>query len=467
MANLVNTLNPNATMPDLGVAPVPNVQLGMDPMPAAAESLPQLPDVHPMVRGANPLEQNIANDQQQLQKVRWAQQNPWGTANNHPGTFGKIAHVLSTAGQIAGDIFAPSVMALAPGTNLNRDIQGGHLAHELNAEQEEESQNQGRDASTQATNLANANEPTKAKLGNELTQSEIDKNNTPPPVNLNQAYGVAVQRAINAGRDPHTDPVVQQLEDAIVGVQPGQNKPEGAPKTIDVVPPGSKNPHTMGYDPATKKFDIDEGEHYEKPTVVNVNAGNAALDRETKQYGTPYQKGVDSANAQLEKIADARAMINGNAEAQGLGIPKVLTALVGGQGTGVRITQAELQSIAHARGLQGDVEGTLSKLAGKGALSHDQQRQLTQIMDDVKARIEQKQAIHSGALDAISGASSREQIIQADKDARKKLSDLETGGASPAGGTPSGAMMFARDPSGKLHQAPAGTPLPPGWKEGR
>src|ERR1700744_561266 len=128
-------------MPDLGVAPMPNVQLGMDPMPAAAESLPQLPDVHPMLRAASPLEQNISNDQQQLQKVKWAQNNGWGTANNHPGTWGKIAHVLSVAGNIAGDIVAPGVMANVPGTEMNRSLQAGGLTHRLNAEQQEESQN--------------------------------------------------------------------------------------------------------------------------------------------------------------------------------------------------------------------------------------------------------------------------------------------------------------------------------------
>jgi len=45
-------------------------------------------------------------------------------------------------------------MALTPGTNLNRDIQEGHLVHQLNQEQEEESQNEGRDAETAHTNAA-------------------------------------------------------------------------------------------------------------------------------------------------------------------------------------------------------------------------------------------------------------------------------------------------------------------------
>ena len=65
------------------------------------------------------------------------------------------------------------------------------------------------------------------------------------------------------------------------------------------------------------------------------------------------------------------------------------------------------------------------KLAGQGSLSKAQQQQLTQILDDVKARVEKKAAVHSAALDAINGAGSREQIIQADKQARQQLQQIE------------------------------------------
>lgn len=47
-------------------------------------------------------------------------QNPWGSAENHPGRLGKIAHVAARIGNIAGDIFAPETMALIPGTDLNK-----------------------------------------------------------------------------------------------------------------------------------------------------------------------------------------------------------------------------------------------------------------------------------------------------------------------------------------------------------
>lgn len=153
----------------------------------------------------------------------------------------------------------------------------------------------------------------------------------------------------------------------------------------------------------------------------------AALDRETTKFSKPHEKAVADATAQLEKIADARAMINGNAESQALGIPKVLTALVSGVGSGVRITQPELNAIGTARGVKGDVEGFINSVSGKGKLTDTQKQQLTGILNDVETRVRQKQAIANDALDKINGAGSRGEIIQHDKDARKALSDLETG----------------------------------------
>ena len=64
--------------------------------------------------------------------------NPWGTAENHPGVLGKIAHGLAKAGNIAGDILAPSTMALIPGTELNRRAAYGENQRNLaGAEQRE------------------------------------------------------------------------------------------------------------------------------------------------------------------------------------------------------------------------------------------------------------------------------------------------------------------------------------------
>lgn len=197
-------------------------------------------------------------------------------------------------------------------------------------------------------------------------------------------------------------------------------------------------PHKVVVDENTGDVVKDLGQSGIKPATVNVNAGLTESDRLGTRLAKPYQTSLDASNAQLEKIADARAMINGNAEAQALGVPKVLTALVSGQGSGVRITQPELNAIARARGIQGDIEGTLNKWAGKGTLTKQQQAQITQILDDVKARIRLKQQIANETLDTINGAEKREDVVAADKAARKRLADLEggsTGTTTTTGGT--------------------------------
>ena len=46
-------------------------------------------------------------------------ENPYGSAGNHPGIFGKIEHGLAMAGNIAGNILAPGVMGMTPGTQMH------------------------------------------------------------------------------------------------------------------------------------------------------------------------------------------------------------------------------------------------------------------------------------------------------------------------------------------------------------
>src|SRR5271163_357500 len=59
----------------------------------------------------------------QIQRLQDQKDNPWGSPDNHPGTLGKIGHVLGRIGNIAGDIVAPGTLANIPGTDINRTMQ--------------------------------------------------------------------------------------------------------------------------------------------------------------------------------------------------------------------------------------------------------------------------------------------------------------------------------------------------------
>jgi hypothetical protein len=76
------------------------------------------------------------------------QRHPWGTAENHPGTLGKIGHVLSRIGNIAGDVVAPGTMSLIPGTELNRREREAGLESKVAGAKKEESEETLRTAQT-------------------------------------------------------------------------------------------------------------------------------------------------------------------------------------------------------------------------------------------------------------------------------------------------------------------------------
>lgn len=188
-------------------------------------------------------------------------------------------------------------------------------------------------------------------------------------------------------------------------------------------------------------------EYQQIQSAARGGNGAAGLNSASARLTKPYQAALSSAEAQIGKIDDASSLIGGNAEAQAIGIPKVLTALVSGQGTGVRITQAELAGIARARGISGDFEGTLNKWSGKGQLSTEQQQQLKGILADARARILQKQQIANDALDEMNRANSEADIAAADTKARQRLTALEGGAASGAGaGTTDSAFSWDSHP---------------------
>jgi hypothetical protein len=209
----------------------------------------------------------ISNDQQQLEKVRWQQANPWGTPENHPGKLGKIAHAFSTLGNIAGDIFAPAVTANIPGSQLNLKGQEQGLTHRLNAEIGDESQNAYRNAETGKTQEETAEAPGKAASeeglqGAQTAEAQAKVNQGP---DLATAYAHRVNQVLKEGGDPATDPTVMHLQDAITSIQRQPAPRADESKTTDILGPDGKE-HTMGWDDKTKRYDVDMGRKGEKPT---------------------------------------------------------------------------------------------------------------------------------------------------------------------------------------------------------
>lgn len=252
---------------------------------------------------------------------------------------------------------------------------------------------------------------------------------------------------IQAGKAPDKQTgTVHQLEDGTLIIAHPNGK--ATPVTIDGQPAkGKVTEHTEN---AEQQFVDEYLKAHAGATIAQAQHAYAqnrqlppqrdpdvALDREVTHYSKPFQTALTAADQQLDRIREAQAMLHsGSAEAQALAVPKVLTALVSGQGTGVRITQPELDSIASARGIKGGFQAFIQKIETGQRLTPQQSQDLQGILSDIEQRVMQKQSIHNGALDRINGARSREEMIQADKEARKALADLEKGGMPRSIGIP-------------------------------
>lgn len=453
--NLVHHVDPQTETPPISkIADLKSLTSQGNEEPPQAISMPpaSMPNAQPSLPSVKAPRSTSAGDEAELSRklstgsgisqIAGKIENS-GLGQAHP-VLGKIlgigAQGLAQLGDIGLRTLAPSVDIATPGTSLHHlaDIRGDQRqVGEDVANEEKQAQTGEVRARTQA--LENPADEVTPLATDQGYVGLSKKTGQASPIMVNGEQAQPVDKTKDAAPSVHVLPngqVISVSRDPKTGVSKADVVYEGDPSVKTEVKQLEKNgkPHQVLINSSTGQEIKDLGETGEKPPVVNVNAGNAALDRESSRFAKTHEKAVNDANAQLEKIADARAMINGSAEAQALGIPKVLTALVSGQGSGVRITQPELNAIGQARGVQGDVQGWLNSVSGKGKLTSQQKGQLTQILDDVQARILQKQGIANGALDRINSAGSREEIIQADKEARQKIGDLEKGGSAASSG---------------------------------
>ena len=187
------------------------------------------------------------------EKARFQKDNPLGSPGNHPGILGKIGHVAGTVGNVIGNAaLGPGNMAFIPGSqaNLNARIGAGAGA------EKDETENAQREAMAGEAEARTGAE----KATTEHTQQETQDLRNKPAVEptLLQDYTTAVQDAIKHGQDPNKSPAVQQLSDAITGIQPQKPAADKTPPHITALGADGKS-HIMERDPGTGQYSIDRG----------------------------------------------------------------------------------------------------------------------------------------------------------------------------------------------------------------
>lgn len=344
---------------------------------------------------------------------------------------------LARAGDIAASVFAPNVAQFIPGTTLHHNMLVNQAirnvaqdqAQEKNAADVADTQ-----AQTQQRQVANANAPieaadrhrlTQAQIGNLTSETDARNNPTPKPKTIEEQ---AFDYAVSQGKNPL---------DALTAVYGSKNtRDAGLPQQyLDAIASGDETKAAL------IRRVINDTSTAPRLQVINAtaaNSGNRSQDAQTQREYTAAAKDLGSqfstAQTQADTLATARQEINSGATGQAAGTIKTLVALAGGKGTGVRITQAELNAIAHARGIQGDFEGAINRLQGKGSLSPEQVRQMDALLGDVENKIREKMGLQDQYLDRLSSAGSPQEIRQIQSEYRKELLGAGKSAVTPPAG---------------------------------
>ena len=378
---------------------------------------------------------------------------------NHP-TAGKFLGNLAAGAATIGDgllrTFAPNLEQNLPGTEghhqllLNQngrrvddDVQNAQRQALTQHEQAETSNLQNPDRETVNTDNGvyslNRKDGTARAVTDEATGEPLSPVDKTKDANLQQLHANAVNKAIQEGRDPSQDPTVNHLADAITSLQK-----QTPPKEISAVA-DLQNQIAAANQAGDKKkvaqlqSQLKDLNPFGEQHLAISMAGLS--DRENPKAAKP--------TADEQRRADLAENLNENINT--------------------------LEDIAKRRPeLFGPLAGRMTSLKSTIGTSDEDIATLEAIKHQIgMAQISAHGMRSAHGIDAAAGSllnnfnNSPAAMMAALNAARKSVGTFQNDADNPGESrTPqaSGGTIRARDPKGVLHEAPAGTPLPAGWK---
>ncbi len=232
------------------------------------------------------------------------------------------------------------------------------------------------------------------------------------------------------------------------GVAPGPFAPEALPAP-PTPPPNSAPP------PSTAKPNA--------PQIVNKYADKQLLAA-NKQMDV-IAKPVTELSARLSRFNETMAAGGGIAHA--VAVPEFLTIMAGGTGTGLRMTDTELNRIFGGTTKRGEMKNLIEKWMGDESsgnllLTPEQQHQMTELVKKLQQKAQWKQELIDMTRDRMPGASVTEQqrainfakaeIARIDKTDTDKYKPMTLPAVSAGGGSNgTGGKIVVIAPDGSEH----------------
>jgi hypothetical protein len=429
-----------AVMPPAGAAPPPQISMPTSKRPDG------LPELNPAAMPAGPRPQvkaplgTSAGDQAELSRklqtgsgisqIAGKIENS-GLGQAHP-VLGKILGIgaqglaqlgdigLTTLGGGLGQLAAQNI----PGTQEHHNIQVHQDQHQVAQDiGNEEKQAQTQDIQSQIPLRQAQTEEAQTRTAN--VPAELERQNKVADAQIANLLHPQAKTEFEAWRQQNPDAPVEDWLKA----QQENKAPKGTKEQLQagLIAAQNSGDTATAHKIQQQLKDIDPmGE--QRITIQQQNAANTqskARDATTEKEYTytrgKWDKELGTYNSQNTKLSEASQLVGSGAMGAALGAVKALSGLAGGQGSGVRITQAELNSIAHARGFKGDFDAYLQQFGDGNKLTPQQVQALKGIISDVQHVASVKEQVINKGLDDLSEATDSKTIRKIDSQLRHAL----------------------------------------------
>ena len=400
--------------------------------------------------------------------------NPYGSEANHPGIMGKIEHGLAKAGNIAGDIVAPGTMANIPGTELNQQEQAASQDKQMS-----EALTQQADTGLKAAQANKANTPVAIKPQEQLAQNKLDAQNRLKEITVAlQNPNIAPADKEKLGQeqeqiyatDKELRPETQQnqpigdagakqheaeLNTMVAGMTPDQAQNFKAAFGAKPEAAGSVATKRIEDAKAVAAMTGAERDRALARTIAENNkkaAANAAKEgKDATRSDKSYQFNVGELNKLETPVADSIKRLGrlqdtldqGSPQADALIAPELLTVMAGGQGSGLRMNEAEISRIVGGRSKWESLQASINKWkldpATANSITPEQRQEIKALVKVVDDKLKAKQAVieeaHQALVDSDDPHDHRRTLV----DAHKRLSGIDNPESKTAPTRPTGA----------------------------
>jgi len=423
-------------------------------------------------------------DRLALAKQNFQHKNPYGSEGNHPGFGGKLAHTMAKIGNIAGGVLAPKTMELIPGTDLNKMQQGANLQAQLGKDVASEAaaaketkalapQDQLINAGTALQAAKDSKDPAaiqKAQQSYDNIVASFNAKDATAKTLTPEEQLVDANKALQAAQASGDPTALKTAQDSVKAITDAINAKTGAaavPATPEQVAEYGNRVKQLGLTPEQEKVygsvpagstvaEIDkhyneaaalkgQGDKEAQTTVSNRERDDAAAAKKVEESGHVF----DKYSTQVDKVKDPMDATGARAglaiknldlktkAADALVAPEILTLAAGGQGSGLRMNEAEISRIVGGRDIWDTLKSKINYLQTKGGTFDDTQRgQLRQIAQYVQERSGAVSSILDQTREKMLAGQGDETAVRTAYDAGKKVvSQIEQKGIIPDGST--------------------------------